>query len=244
MARQKGPLRFEGSVGELSFYRDKQHGYIVRRKGGPSRRQIKTRKSCARVRENNEEFGLASSAGALLRQAFAPLIQPCREYSMSRRLQAELLALVKADTTHGRGERKLLPENLPALKHFELSALCPSSRYFLLPVQRKGTGEDLLVQAPLLSLQGLVAGATHFEVCSVVVRIDFDKRKWSQQVQYSGKLKVGSEALPLCFNHDLPGEGILFYGAGILFYQEVNGAYKLLQEERIKCGFLGVVGDS
>ena len=244
MARQKGPLRFEGSLGELSFYRDKQHGYVVRRKGGPSRRQIQTRRSCARVRENNQEFGLASSAGALLRQAFAPLIQPCREYSMSRRLQRELLATIKADTRHERGNRRLLPENLPALRHFELSALCPSSRYFQLPLSRKGRDESFLVAASLQPLEGLVAGATHAEVSSVGVRVDFDKRTWQQQVQYSGKLVVGSEALPLCFEHALPGEGILFQGMGILFYQWVNGAYKLLQEEKIKAGFLGVVIDS
>lgn len=244
MARQKGPFRFEGSLGELSFYRDKRHGYIVRRKGGPSRRQIKTRKSCARVRENNQEFGLASGAGALLRQAFAPLIQPCREYSMSRRLQAELLAAIKADTKHERGDRRLLPENLQALRHFELSALCPASRYFQLPLPRKGRDEGFLVEASLLPLEGLVAGATHFEVGSVVVRVDFGRRKWSQQVQYSGKLEVGRAALTLGFEHSLPGEGILFHGAGILFYQWVNGAYKLLQEEKIKSGFLGVVIDS
>lgn len=57
-----------GRIGDLSFYFDKQHGYLVKTAGGPSKAQIKKRESMRVVRENNSEFGRAPSYGGLLRR--------------------------------------------------------------------------------------------------------------------------------------------------------------------------------
>jgi len=242
MARQKGPLRFEGRVGDLSFYKDKRHGYLIRTKGGPSKRQIKTRKSCAGIRQSNEEFGRASSGGKLLRQAFHPLIHHCKEYSMSRRLQALLTALIKADNHHEPGERRLLQENMGSLAHFELSAVCSLDRYVELPLQRKRTAEGIWVEARLLAVERPAMAATHFELCSVAAFVDFETGRWVQQVQYSGKKRLAEDSVDsIGFEHVLQGEGFAFHGLGILFYQEVNGAYTRLNDEKLSAGYVGSV---
>lgn len=242
MARQKGPLRFEGRVGDLSFYKDKRHGYLIRRKGGPSKRQIKARKSCAGIRQSNEEFGRASRAGKLLRQAFHPLIHHCKEYSMSRRLQALLTALIKADNHHEPGERRLLKQNMGSLAHFELSAVCSLDRYVELPLQRQRTTEGIRVEARLLPAEGLATAATHFELCSVGAFVDFETGRWVQEVQYSGKKRIEEDSAgSIAFEHALKGEGFAFHGLGILFYQEVNGVHTLLNDEKLSAGCLGSV---
>jgi len=242
MAKQRGILKISGSIGDISFYEDKRHGFIARKKGGPSKRQIKTSKSCKEVRQNNSEFGAASSAGALLRQAFHPLIHHCREYSMSRRLQKELLSIIKADTVHEPGKRKLRGENLSTFTQFELTVLSASDKWFDLPVKREKTAEGLSVEAFLVFMSPYPSAATHFEVCSVTALVDFDKKTKNHDLQCSGKLVLNSHTSIVGFEHPVDEKGMLFHGMGILFYQWIGGAYVLLQEERLRAGFFGFVG--
>jgi hypothetical protein len=236
MARQRGNLRFHGNIGDLSFYHDKQHGDVVRTKGGPSKRQISTRKSCKIIRDNNSEFGSASKAGAVLRRALHPLPKQCGTYSTSRRLQAALLAMIKADQTREQGKRMLMAENVAGFKGFELNTFCPFDRYLSDVIKRELSTERLQVELRLL-VGSVMPTATHFEVCSIL--IDFDGQEYVRNVQYSGKqLKGDTCAVTLSFNHELEVKGFGFHGLGIVFYQEVNGVFHLLKDERASAGLL------
>jgi hypothetical protein len=55
MARPKGIIKLGGTINELSFYK-RLGKEIVRTPGGPSSKQVGTRKSCQRNRENLDEF--------------------------------------------------------------------------------------------------------------------------------------------------------------------------------------------
>ena len=68
MARQTGLVKFNGTLGGLTFYKS-QDGYLVKEKGGVSGERIKTDPRFARTRENGDEFKIAAQSGKLLRDS-------------------------------------------------------------------------------------------------------------------------------------------------------------------------------
>jgi hypothetical protein len=60
MARQKGIIKLEGTIGDVSFYKSKD-GYLAREKGGVDGDRIKNDPAFQRTRENGSEFGRAGS---------------------------------------------------------------------------------------------------------------------------------------------------------------------------------------
>jgi hypothetical protein len=61
MARQKGIIKLDGTVGGITFYKSKD-GYLAREKGGVSADKIANDPNFQRTRENGEEFGRAGKA--------------------------------------------------------------------------------------------------------------------------------------------------------------------------------------
>lgn len=66
MARQKGIITIEGTLGNITFFKS-QDGYMAREKGGVSAEKIASDPAFERTRENNAEFGRAGKASKLLR---------------------------------------------------------------------------------------------------------------------------------------------------------------------------------
>lgn len=62
MAKQKGIIKLDGTIGGITFYKS-QDGYLAREKGGVSAEKIATDPAFQRTRENGEEFGRAGKAG-------------------------------------------------------------------------------------------------------------------------------------------------------------------------------------
>ncbi|RZK42147.1 MAG: hypothetical protein EOO90_08705 [Pedobacter sp.] len=58
MAFQRGSVKLEGNVGELSFYKVDDN-YLAKQKRGPSKEKIASDPSFERMRENATEFGSA-----------------------------------------------------------------------------------------------------------------------------------------------------------------------------------------
>ena len=67
MAKQKGLIQFEGTIGCINFYFRKGKAVARKSGGGFNVKAIKTKASMVRVRENGSEFGAASRAKKLLR---------------------------------------------------------------------------------------------------------------------------------------------------------------------------------
>ena len=58
MAKLDGTIQFTGSLQNLSFYKMRgSDKIIVRKKGGPSRKQVKHSPNFENTRHNNSEFG-------------------------------------------------------------------------------------------------------------------------------------------------------------------------------------------
>ena len=62
MARQKGIIKLDGTIGDITFYKSKD-GYLAREKGGIPADRIANDPAFQRTRENGAEFGRAGKAG-------------------------------------------------------------------------------------------------------------------------------------------------------------------------------------
>ena len=53
MAKQKGIIKLEGTIGDITFYKSTQDGHLAREKGGVSADRIANDPNFQRTRENS-----------------------------------------------------------------------------------------------------------------------------------------------------------------------------------------------
>jgi hypothetical protein len=240
MARQKGTIRLDGSLGALSFYHDKRYGDMVRGKGGPSKEQIQALPSCEVVRQNNSDFGTASRAGKLLRESFYHLLHYVHDYRLNGRVQKRMMEVLKRDTKHTAGSRLLAQENFATFGLLELHRERKAGDTFPLPVQRSLEQDCMKISTDVTINRSIIKGATHFKVVSVAALIHFSKVRHYHHTLHSAFLAL-EERTPLHFTHELKEGGVLFHGMCVVFYQQINGEFYLLQDDGLSSGFIACV---
>jgi hypothetical protein len=77
MAKQRGPLKIEGTLDEINFIKSID-GYVARMKGGVSASRIKSDPAFALTRQNNVEFTTACKGGKLIRENICNSCKKCR----------------------------------------------------------------------------------------------------------------------------------------------------------------------
>ena len=103
MAFQAGDIKISGTFDDLSFYHS-VFGWLVRRKGGPDRRQFKTSPAFARSRENSAEFTTCARVAAAVRR----LVLACthqKDQTLYHRLIKLMRLLANDDRSSLRGMR-------------------------------------------------------------------------------------------------------------------------------------------
>ena len=103
MAKQKGIIKLDGTIGGITFYKSTQDGYLAREKGGVSAEKIANDPAFQRTRENGEEFGRAGKAGKLLRNAIRAMLQNASDSRMVGRLTQKMVEVIQEDLTNPRG---------------------------------------------------------------------------------------------------------------------------------------------
>ena len=104
MARQKGIIKLDGTIGDITFYKTKD-GDLARQKGGISADRIANDPAFARTRENGAEFGSAGSSGKLLRDSIRPMTMSASDSKVTSRLTQIMTQILKLDTASVRGKR-------------------------------------------------------------------------------------------------------------------------------------------
>ena len=115
MARQKGIIQIEGTVGNLVFKRDG----IVSQKGGGSQDTFRNSASMERTRENASEFGRAGSAGKVLHLSLRQVLQNTSDRYMVSSLTKKMREIIATDETNDRGQRGVLDGEVELLRGFE-----------------------------------------------------------------------------------------------------------------------------
>ncbi len=231
MARQKGIIPLQGTIGNINFFKSGD-GYMAREKGGVSADKIANDPVFERTRENNAEFGRAGKASKVLRTAFRPLLQKASDNRMISRLLTKMLEVIHEDGVNLRGQRNVIDGEATMLEGFEfninsrLSAVFHANYTITLT---RATGV-LSVNIPAFVPAERIAapqGTTHVRLSLGGSDIDFENEivsaenvqtdfiAWNNQMVTLPDLTVN---LPAASTHPL--FGLL----SIEFLQDVNGA--------------------
>jgi hypothetical protein len=239
MAKLDGTIQFTGSLQNLSFYKMRgSDKIIVRKKGGPSRKQVKHSPNFENTRHNNSEFGGRALAAATIKSFLYPLLF-LADYNIVGPLNALLCAIQKMDTENTRGKRHVLLTKQPRL----LEGFYLNRRYLLETIVRTPVACSLQGEQVSIDLPALIPGINfmppgnypyyRFIVTGGLVPdvyyTDYGYRPTYERKPYSGYIEsewltvnAPSPALTLTLNgmpEEKPIDGSIMIGLGIAFGQ-------------------------
>lgn len=153
MAQLTGEIQFIGSLRNISAYKMRGTDKIVlRRKGGPSRKQIKHSPKFVNTRRNNMEFGGRSMAAQEIKRILHPLMF-LADYNITGPLNALLKPIQKLDTENDWGKRAIQLSKDPRL----LEGFSLNRKYLFETIVRtpvlcaiEGTKEAAIIDIPAL----------------------------------------------------------------------------------------------
>jgi hypothetical protein len=230
MARQKGIIKLDGTIGDITFYKSKD-GYLAREKGGVPADRIANDPAFQRTRENGAEFGRAGKGGKVLRTAIRAMLQNASDSKMVSRLTTEMVKVIQADATNTRGQRNVIDGEAELLEGFEFNINGKLGTTLYAPYTAtidRVTGA-LSVNSPAFVPLNMIAapsGATHFKIVSAGAEIDFENETFVVDDSASTVLPwdtTATSVLNLSNSVTANSTHPLFLVLGIEFYQEVNG---------------------
>jgi hypothetical protein len=230
MAKLKGPLKIQGTLGDITFAKTSD-GYIAKEKTSLDGKRIATDPAFQRTRENGAEFSHAGKAGKLLRNAVHGLLQNAKDNRVASRLTKEMMKVIKADATSPRGLRNVIDGEAEMLQGFEFNVNAKLGATLYTPYT---TTIDRVTGAVSISLPSFIpadkivapAGTTHFKIVSTGAEVDFEQGNFITDSKDSGVIAWDSTATALInlTNTVSPNSTHpLFLVMGIQFYQQVAG---------------------
>lgn len=230
MAKLKGPLKIQGTLGDITFAKTTD-GYIAKEKTSLDGKRIATDPAFQRTRENGAEFSRAGKAGKLLRNAVHGLLQNAKDNRVTSRLTRQMMKIVKADATNPRGLRNVLDGETEMLQGFEFNVNAKLGSTLYVPYT---TAIDRVAGNLTVSIASFVpadkiiapAGTTHFKIVSAGAEVDFEQENFISDSKDTGVLPWDSTATAVLnlTNVVTPNSTHpLFLVMGIQFYQQVAG---------------------
>lgn len=234
MAIQKGSIILEGQIGNLSFYQSNGKPQ-VRQHSGVSKKRIANDPRYARTRENNAEFGRASSAGKLIRtavrQSLGARYPIFEDPTLVNRLTPRLSAIIKADAQHGRGDRRVLPTNLSLLYGFSFNSVAALKDVLFIPPRYTYERNHGLLEIvlPEFSSNSAMLAQEDAELCSfhVAALLFNEDYEWlPYAAQHHELLQMGHHSIhSQSFHLELPKASTdpVIICLGLSFYKQIGG---------------------
>jgi hypothetical protein len=231
MAKQKGVIKLEGTIGDITFFKSKD-GFLARENNPVDGKRIATDPAFQRTRENGQEFGRAGKAGKLLRTAFRSMLQKAADSRMVSRLTAEMMKVIKADLTSTRGLRNVIDGEALLLKGFDFNEFGRLSTTLYAPYTttvNRATGALTVNIPPFVPINMIAApvGATHYRLMVAGAHVDFTTGDYEVDDVATTEQIIGAAptaAQALTCNVTANGTMPLFLVLGVEFFQEVNGS--------------------
>jgi hypothetical protein len=175
MARQKGHIKYVGTLGEVRHFKIKgNEGYFAGLKGGPTGEQVKTAPGFIRTRENMSEFTACANAGKSLRIGLSSLMKQMSDSQLTGRLTAIMKKINIEDGSEARGQRAVLVSQQPQyLKGLDFNRNISFNGVFSAPftltpnVDRNESVLSVPAFNPL-SFLNIPSGATHFRIINAL----------------------------------------------------------------------------
>ena len=230
MGKLAGIIKIEGTLDGLTFYKS-QDGYMVRTKGGVSKKRIMTDPAFARTRENLSEFALNAKSGKLIRDATGVLLNKAKDPKLSSRMLQLMNTIKNFDTVSARGKRNVAlglasEEGKQLLKGLDFNIKAPlASVLQTLFTVATDTGTiaitDFIPQEQLSTPNN----ATHVSFRSAFINLDFATGIFDKSYSPISNVLLDQNLITVTLiPEQVPaGSGIQLYLLLIEFYQEVNG---------------------
>jgi hypothetical protein len=230
MAKQKGILKLEGTIGDITFYKS-QDGFLAKGKGGIAADRIANDPKFQRTRENGNEFGSAGKAGKVLRNSLKVLLQNSRDNRMVSRLTKKMVEVIQADLTSVRGQRNVIDGEAELLEGFDFNINARLSNTLYAPYT---STIDRVAGTLTVNLASFIpsvmiaapSGTTHFKIVAAGMEVDFENETFVADNNASSVLAWDATATAVIDleNTITPNSTHpLFLVLGIEFYQDVNG---------------------
>ncbi len=120
MARQKGIVKIEGTMDDITFFKT-QDGFMVKQKSEVSKERIMTDEAFERTRENMSEFARAGKGAKLLRSSVEDILVDCKDNRVTSRLCQRMMQVIKSDPSSARGQRIIGNGSFALLKAFDFN---------------------------------------------------------------------------------------------------------------------------
>lgn len=233
MAKQKGIVFLEGTIGGVNFYYREGVPTARAAGGGFTKQAIKHGSNMVRVRESNNEFGMCAVVNKTFKQAIRPFLLGYKDGTLHSRLMQLFLKIKDCDMISERGKRCVfLGLSDTAGKAIMESFVFTPKRAMLLSCSYGFDWDGLLFSASGFNINEVVfpLKADYMEVVFGVICFDFETLSYTRVI--ASPLLIGRDYTGDGFNillDELPGgTGVLFGMLRVAFYQEVNGERYLL----------------
>ncbi|WP_431136062.1 hypothetical protein [Psychroserpens mesophilus] len=233
MAKQRGIVFFEGTIGGINFYYRKGVPTARAAGGGFTRKAIKTGAHMVRVREHNSEFARCSKVNKVFKQAIRPFMLGYKDGTLHSRLMQLFLNIKDCDGVSERGKRVVfLGMDSEKGKQLFKDFVFTPKRSNILPCDYDFDWNTLTfsVSGFEVNAVGFPKEADYMELVLGVVRFDFETKRYTRVM--AAPLVIERDFLGDSFTvavSELPsGTGTLFAMVRVAFYQEVNGDGYLL----------------
>jgi hypothetical protein len=252
MAKQKGHVKYVGTLGEVRHFKIKGNsGYFAGLKGGPTAEQVKTAPGFIRTRENMSEFAACAMAGKSVRVGLSAIMKQMSDSQFTGRLTAIMKKINIEDGSEARGQRAILISQEPQyLKGLDFNKNISFNGVFSAPftlISNVDRNESVLSIPPFnpLNYLNIPSGATHFRIINALSAIsDFVYNSTTNayepaeptlnelsNISYSTYIPVDMVTTLINVTATLPGAPTITASTSVLgsigieFYQEVSGNY-------------------
>ncbi|MGJ8592929.1 MAG: hypothetical protein ACSHXF_10295 [Aquaticitalea sp.] len=261
MARNNSFVKLEGTLDNLTFYRQNGKDFVKTRSSISKQRMMKD-PAFKRTRENMAEFGGSAKVASAFREAFASVVKTMSDSYMTSRLIA-LMKRINRSGAGARGERNIsVTDNSEQFIGFEFNAEQHLNSVFYAPSQVE---VSLASRAKVTwtippfdpdSFVNVPEGATHFKLVLAAgylsdygFNYNLNAYEPADALLNSLGAVIYSDAIPVTVpvgadtilvlnditTETVPLDTLLLVGEGIIFYQMVNTQlYELSQGNAMK----------
>lgn len=229
MPIQIGSIKLTGTIRDTNYYFDRRNGYLARKKSSLNKDRVLSDPAFRKTRENASDFGTASRASGLFRNAFGVLLRKMPGRLLHSVLIREFMKVIKSDREHPRGSRKITDGDLRVLLQFELNKHAEAKVYvpYTIHISRE-KGEAEIVFADFIPQNHIrsVPGSTHFRFISAAAEIDFENNTYHLDTCESRMISIGKQTeASVHLKHVLPSGSRhpLFLVLGAEFHYSADG---------------------
>jgi len=230
MARQKGIVKLQGTIGDISFYKSAD-GFMAKEKSAVDGERIANDPAFIRTRENMNEFGTSAKSAKFVRTALYGMINTAKDNRVSSRLMGLMSKIKNMDSTSARGLRNVgigiaVPAAKQLLKGFNFNKNSPLASILFKPYA-VNTGTGVITIAGLKPIDDIatLAGATHINLKGAFARMNFVTGQYDIKYTNVVNLPINGVSTNVTLTPTgVPGGiGVDLFLLQVEFFQLVNG---------------------